>query len=463
LWNRYGIKSNCGRTKLKNREIYQNVSIPVIRGRDRKKIAIIGTNDFASFLLDEFRKQNIFVSCFVSGESSTFHNVPVYSYEEFEKISDDYMVVLGYYDYDNLELDADKYNINYIVWEELKNLYRDAPQYPCHKSCLFTDSFGDVYPCCKPYDFIRIGNVKDEDIYSKIVNYGVENGCSCSIANLVPMSEREISDGIEKIAIELSGECNANCTYCYERTLATYKKPYHYYNELQEMILNLKPRKIIIFGGEFFFQENSMNLIRNVKTVLKDLVVDVPTNGMVPKEKYTYFDEYINLVEVTFPAFSESNYKVLMGRNTDISMAKDFCTYVSSKREKGLLLKYLLSPISVGELADFLEWALTLNSVGILIHNMSVPLDDNDIAVNKWPGSTFDKINDGYWGPIFDRVSADVKKVILLNADEMKRRKIYFVFDPIVRDVLRIDDQYIENNDIKELFAIPTDTALNMI
>lgn len=316
--------------------------------------------------------------------------------------------------------------------------------FPCHLYMLYINEKGEVYPCPRAKQDNLIGLVTEYNILEKVLYYQPVR-CSCSICEIRPANIRESQRGIINTNLEIGGECNGACVYCFQKTLSTFRKPFLYYKELYrfyEQLNNLK--YTTIFGGEVTVQKRTMKFISELRDKHHN-VVNLVTNGMIPPERYDTVCRNFDSFQVTFNGFSKTSMYYIA--KLDYHVTKSFCEYVSNKADKILDVKFLLSPLVINDLIEFLEWSLTLNVSHIMVYYAIIPSDNYEQTGNR-EVSSLECLEPRYWDEIISRVSCDFENFFLKNINEIKRRNINFIINKDVLDFLKLPVDFIENNGI---------------
>lgn len=428
-------------------------SFPVLRGHERGLVILICKERNAE-LESAFNSRGTVIDrwSFVSDETRSHSNTPnekVLSLSEVLEIQSrtTHTTILAESDIRTVRK-LKEMGIEFLTLKEFSNLYLDRPKKACQYEFLFTDAYGDVYPCCHIVPELKIGKLTDPDLKDKIASYAPLGGCSCARGVLsssdVPEKERHFS----RIAIEVGGACQAACTYCYENNLENYRKPYRYFPELQKLILDSEVETIVLLGGEVFFQEDTMSFLKELKRRRPGLSVQVATNGGASEKNWNDICNMADVLEITFNGFSQESFRVIT-KTLEIETVKRFCEHLAASRPRvDFTLVFMASPMVIHEIIPFLRWALCLNPSAILLHHADVyryPSDTfSEAEEEHWRGSSFQWGNEMYWRPILSRIKFEVQS-ILENHSSACGYKPAIVADWQMEDLLEISDEYLQN------------------
>lgn len=311
--------------------------------------------------------------------------------------------------------------------------------YPCHLYMLFLNEKGELFPCPRAPQNNIIGYVYEPDIYQRIINYS-PNDCKCSICNIRSANSIEKKNSVVNINIEIGGECNGACVYCFQKTLSTFRKHFPFFAQLKLMLGEFSSLKTAtIFGGEVTIQPETLDLISFVKHKFGTKVTIV-TNGFISKNQYSSLCNIIENFQVSLYGFS--NMSVRLITKMDFNVIRSFCEYVS-ERQHPLDLKFVLSPVVVHELLPFLEWSLSLNVNHVMIYYAILPTEDYE-KTGRRDVSSFANLVSDYWNPIFERLSIEVKAFFVNNQTLIQEKGINYIINHDVLSLLKISSSFLD-------------------
>lgn len=295
----------------------------------------------------------------------------------------------------------------YDMFEGVKNR-------ACHFEEMYIDRYGTVHCCCKTYLKNIIGNLKDWDIHKKIVEFSPENSCVCAKGRLTSNAQLEIPKIPELASIELSSQCNAQCTYCFQND-ETKGSAYEYYDELFDLIQKLKLNKLIFAGGEILIQPESISFIRRLRCTNPGMWIHLKSNGCHELEHISIVEELFDSITITLNGFGTSTVSTIM--RVPFERTKQFCEKICERDDLMVGIKFLTSPANICEMPEFLEWCIALHPDRIVIPSARI-YDCNEESPDEWLGSTFNGLNRAYWNPIFSRIGARIIKMLKSNFGE---------------------------------------------
>lgn len=275
--------------------------------------------------------------------------------------------------------------------------YESNPNYWVRNpKLLYIDRYGNVYPDCKTYKSPIICHITDKDAKSKINESVLGND------DLV----------FNMITVELSGRCNANCIYCFQHDNNRNKK-YRFFNELFELLNQLKTYWLFFSGGEILFQNDSMEFIERYKKKNPDVWVHLKTNGNagVYEESISFVNKYCDSVMVSFNGFSEATYNTIM--RLELSYAINFCETLKRMGNVNVGVKLLISAITIAEIPFFLDWALNQKFKCIALqvaYNYEIDMESG--KSNRLNSTLPSSDESQYWMAVYNRVSEEIHKVI---------------------------------------------------
>ena len=171
----------------------------------------------------------------------------------------------------------------------------------------------------------------------------VNNMSKSENLNYLKMELQGMTDfTLKKVLLELSTNCSLNCIYCDENSDNAFAsctcKRWNYnkvktdYHELAEQIVSFDVEKIIIIGGDPFFDsfENLKELLFFLKEEGYKNEIVIYTNGScLDNEKVLFIKEYKNIrINIMFLGCNEEDYKYIT--NTSGTLKKVIWTYVNT-------------------------------------------------------------------------------------------------------------------------------------
>ncbi|MCM1168666.1 MAG: radical SAM protein [Bacteroides sp.] len=316
---------------------------------------------------------------------------------------------------------------------------------PCHLYMLYLNEKGEIYPCPRSPKNNIIGYIYERNIIDKILYY-TPTECCCTIGKLRSANQEEVEQGILNTNLEIGGECNGACTYCFQKTLSTFRKHYPYFPELHTFYTKLNHLQTsTIFGGEVTIQPETLHLISSLKK-LHNTKVSIVTNGAVPQTQYRFLCDIISSFQVSFNGFSETSFKFISGIKFEV--VKAFCEYLSNSN-KNLDVKMILSPMVIHELIPFLTWAVHLNVKHIMVYYAILPSDNyEDIGCRD--NSSLSELNPAYWQPIIKNITTELTLFFTKNKQYIITNKINIIFNNKLFNFFGIKETFLTELDIPQ-------------
>lgn len=321
--------------------------------------------------------------------------------------------------------------------------------FPCHLYMLFLNEKGEVFPCPRAPINNLIGHISETGIVERIIEY-VPRECECTICNLREADSEEKRMGIINFNMEIGGECNGFCVFCFQKTLSTFRKHFSFYKELEAFLIRLKNAKTAtIFGGEVTIQPETLRLISKIKKE-NGTKVTIVTNGAIPNNKYVSLCDIIEGFQVSFYGFTMESVRMISKLN--LKQIKDFCEYLSACN-KQFDVKFVLSPLVLHELLPFLEWSLSLNVSHVMVYYAILPSGDYE-RTGRRDVSSFDDLVPEYWGPIIKRVSQEVQTFFVRSKNQIHEKGINYIVNREVLKLLGISPSFLNDLDIQQKKSI---------
>lgn len=308
---------------------------------------------------------------------------------------------------------------------------------PCHYYNLFINSKGDIYPCCQIWDNekMKIGSVYDENLLDKIRQFDLGQ-CSC---NLFEYKRPEPSDtvGIKAVNIELSLLCQAQCAMCCVDA-PDWHGEYHLYKQLTMAVSQLQPDEIRVQGGEVLVQPESLQWIREIKSILPKCKLEIVTNGNISESSYDIVEKLFDLVIVSIVGFQPETYRKIMGLG--LEKTKRFASKMAARRATRLYVKYLVTPSNIHETDLFFEWAVDLKPDKIFISDSNTR------------GYINQHTKDHYWQKIIDRTRNKLIADIARSQEYLKASHTKIGLSPLASELFGIDESFIRTNNLADVF-----------
>lgn len=321
-----------------------------------------------------------------------------------------------------------------------KDYDNDRTELFCPEYFLYVNSFGDVYPCCHQIKSMKIGNIGEPNIYEKIIGYEPENECRCSYVGF--KKKEGTKAAFLNVNVEFAGECNGSCVYCFQKDLPTFKKSIAIYDDLEKLLRLLKPRNMMVFGGEIGIQDKTIRLLEAIK---KDChtIINIATNGNIKTNLYAAFDNLFESIQVTFNGFQSHTVKALS--DLDFHKQKRFCERAIQKHS--VSVKFMITPISIMELSLFLSWALEHPFQHVIIDAAFEP-SNNYSTDNDWGVSMMSAMTGFYWDDIIQRIAKSAKLILQEKALFIVKNDIIIMFSNEVEKRFGIDAKFYEENNL---------------
>lgn len=295
---------------------------------------------------------------------------------------------------------------------------------------------GKIFPCCLAKKSSLIGNLFDFDIKEKIETKNVT--CACTL-----FKNREIQEGekpnIQKFHIEFSNECQAHCICCQQQKEKMENEEKHLEHVL-DLIQTYKPKNITVIGGEVLIQPYSLSWLEKVKENNPEISFDIVTNLCIGKKALEKTIKIFDSMTVSILGFNPFTYNKIMGLNYETTMGN--IDYILKNTNIKLSPKFLLMPSNMYESAEFLKWALSINSEKIYLHNIR----------------EFKKccnLEEDFWIRTFAQVEKEIKAVLENNKDYIISKNKHFIsIHDIFANRINIDSKYIKDNGFNGIIKV---------
>ncbi len=287
---------------------------------------------------------------------------------------------------------------------------------------LYIDRYGNVFPDCKTYQSNILGHVSENDVAEKIIN--------------VMFSENEIPI-FNMITVEVSSLCHAKCFYCFQEDGKRGEK-YLYFQHLMNLLGKLQTYWLFFSGGEILDQPDAMEFIREYRDKYPDTWIHLKTNGNAGMDKVQFVGECCNSVMVSFNGFTQSSCQTLMQVELDKTIR--FCESILQNTTTNLGVKFLNSPICIGELPDFLNWALEINAKAIAIQTVYQYSFTQEGKSNR-EEHVFHDLSGEYWKAVYERVGKRIEGILYTYKDILNQNTRNLACDKKVLEILGFSEE----------------------
>lgn len=302
------------------------------------------------------------------------------------------------------------------------------PNYRTKKpKLLYIDRFGNIYPDCKTYKTPRICHITDSNVPNRIKK--AIFGCSESHC-------------FNMVTIEVSSLCQANCVYCFQRN-QNRNDTYKFYDCLLPILKAFEINWLFFSGGEILVQKEAMDFMRKCRSELPNTWIHLKTNGNVDLSLCDFVDEVCNSIMVSFNGFSPCTYKTIM--SLDIKKTISFCEEVNKRGQTNLGLKFLISPINIAEIPDFLDWALSCVPQCIALqvaYNYKIEKNGTSSRLESTlPPKNFSY----YWDDSYERIENSCKCILKKHESKIVNSETHLTIDKELIEIIRINENYAEH------------------
>jgi len=272
----------------------------------------------------------------------------------------------------------------------------------CHLVRLWIRHNGDLHCCYRwAYESMKIAHITDDDVLDSIRSF--YGSCSCEkyiLRAAAPGEELQI----QELVVELSLACQGDCAFCCVKPhgrVAAYK----YYPALTKMIDLLKPKLIVVQGGEVLIQKDALEWVAQIRDRHPEMAISLITNGNRSLDMVEVVERLFDEVTVSTYGFEPATYE----RVSEMKLEKvvRFCDELARRRRLPFVLKFVVSPLSFFEADVFLDWAIDKEPTFIFFEDADTALYLN----MEMPG--------GFWQKISDRTGRKVVSMLLKKKDKL--------------------------------------------
>lgn len=333
-----------------------------------------------------------------------------------------------------------KTDVKIILISSLAQTCPDIP-FECTTKNLFIDVLGDVYPCPKPKVKERqiITNISNPNCIEDLVSFQPEP-CVCRRGYSVRACEPLV---IKRVAVEFGGICSGACTYCYQRhtmqNSGVKRSDGYDYDALERFLDGLTISELCVAGGEVLAQSKTIEFLKRYKAKHPQIKFVLKTNGY--SKQVDLPGSLFERVAISLNGFHQNTVSTIMGENVSIETIKEFCSQCVKKCEY-TQIKYLLSPLTINDFPDFIDWAIGLKPQEISVTKAMLFGEEKN---GSFSGSSFKGLNRAYWDDVIFRISRKtIKKIKAYDTEVLKN--IDFRFGLGADKLLEIEDLFNKND-----------------
>lgn len=334
-----------------------------------------------------------------------------------------------------IEKVSNKLGTNIRMKEYIK---ANVPERACHYHELFVRNDGFIYPCCLVWgrkDMI-IGHLNDDDLKQRIIEF--HSICHCESYKLIKARKHE-QQKYDIINLELSLECQGSCAMCCVHA-PEWTGEYNLYDSLDLLLKTYTPKKIIFQGGEVLIQKKSIDWISHLKAIYPFIHFVLVTNGNVSVNLATICRDLFSEVTISFVGYHPCTYKTVMGMN--VEAAKRFAESIIREGGADVTLKYLVTPLTIHEIADFCKWAIS-------VHPKSIYLSNSNVI-----GYLNFRTGDKYWDKIIERSANQLKQLMLDQYETTKNGNIRIEIESSLLHIFKVSESFIRENKLENTLAL---------
>lgn len=311
----------------------------------------------------------------------------------------------------------------------------------CHFNELFITYTGEIFPCClrRLDSKTRIAHINDDNLLNIIRGFYVD--CHCQRFKLRKGLPGE-NITVQLINIELSLVCQGKCALCCVESPA-WKGIYDYYDSLTKVIDLLRPNEILVQGGEVLVQKKSLDWLEQIKDIYPTLNISLVTNGNANLNMLNRVEKIFNELKISFMAFESETYERIMGMSFEKTIT--FVEELARRKKVKLILKYLITPLSIHETNLFLEWAIDLNPFYTFIEDADTLRYINTHTKDK------------FWKKISERTGEKVKTILFNNKNKLLKSTMTVQFSTECIEILGLKscwENFIEESNLQEKVLI---------
>lgn len=317
-------------------------------------------------------------------------------------------------------------------WNDMCSRSNGEPR-PCHIRELFISHDGGVYPCCFVWskEFMRLGNVGDPDLERQIREF--DACCACERYRFRQALPHEEAD-YDCINIEFALTCNARCAMCCVNAPG-WKGSYNHYEGLTELITRLKPKSILVQGGEVLVQHRSLEWLQEIKSKFPSLKCGLVTNGNAGRNLVPLVERLFDTITISIVGFQSETYHTIMGLK--VEGVQQFAEELIRNARSVVILKFLLTPINVHETNLFIDWAVSIGARSIRINDSGAELYMKQDT------------NDHFWSKVIERSGRCVRTSLSEHAQTLREKGCMVEFDTGSANLFHIDQAFVKEHQLE--------------
>lgn len=163
-----------------------------------------------------------------------------------------------------------------------------------------------------------------------------------------------MSKEVISVCYEINKECNIKCDYC---ITSDNENTNIDYNLIIKYIESLKPKRIVISGGEPLLDHDLLKKLIMLRTLCPEAYISLSTNGTVSFH-YELLEDLVDCVDVSLPTLSQEIYMQMRGKDLLLKVEENLEKLKENKFD--LRLSFMLTKVNKNEVIDFLDYAQDL-------------------------------------------------------------------------------------------------------
>lgn len=310
------------------------------------------------------------------------------------------------------------------ILQKLKNTvkrYRNRSDDPskelraCHLSDLFVTSDGGVYPCCMAASRpdLRIAEIADPKLIAKIKAFKSKY-CSCRQYVLRDAQPLELP-AYKRLNLELSLACQASCSMCCVGS-DEWTGTYDLYSKLERLVAYCQPSiELLVQGGEVLSQKQSVAWLAKLKEAHPSIRFGLVTNGCFPVGTTKVVEGLFYRATVSMVGFQPETYERIMGLKLERTQA--FVRQLITDGKTSVFLKYLTTPLSIHEVALFVEWAIEVGPKMI------------QVIDSGFHGYVKMDTCDRFWAKTLEKTGIRLRRTLVEKSSILREKRIPILID----------------------------------
>jgi len=172
-------------------------------------------------------------------------------------------------------------------------------------------------------------------------------------------------EAIKKIRFVVTDYCNYQCKFCHNeggKTKNTKMLALEHVVTITKVAKNLGIEKITITGGEPLTNQDTIDMLKNIKLIYPSVSLGITSNGMLfNEEKLEAAKKYIDRIRLNCQSFDNEIFRKISGKAPNVDRLKRIILELKKNSKINICLNYVFTKLNKNSLKDLVVFATANN------------------------------------------------------------------------------------------------------